>query len=123
MGNSMVKNANMMCMSPARKLNFDAALDGKGNTRREIGGMGTVQGVAFTKYNSSLGEFTVMPNQFQGNAYVAVFNPQNWKWVTLRPMHTQEIAKIGDSERRQIVMEGTLIHRHTRASGAIVAIS
>ena len=123
MGNSMVKNANIMCMSPARKLNFDAALDTKPNTRREIGGFGTMQGIAFTKYNSSFGEFMVMPDQFQANNYVAVYNPQNWKWVTLRPMHTQEIAKIGDSERRQIVMEGTLIHRHTRASGAIVAIS
>ena len=123
MGNAQVKNANMICLSPANKVNFDNALDTKTNTRRDIGGDGSIQGVAFTKYNSSFGTFMVCPDQFQADNYVAIYNPQNWKWVTLRPMHTQEIAKIGDSERRQIVMEGTLIHRHTQASGAIVSLS
>lgn len=123
MGNSMVKNANILLMSPANKVVFDGFLDAKSNTRRDIGGSGMVQGIAFTKYNSSFGEFMVMPDQFMADDFVAVFNPQNWKWVTLRQMHTQEIAKIGDSERRQLVMEGTLIHRHTRASGAILALN
>lgn len=123
MGNSMVKNANILLMSPANKVIFDGALDAKSNTRRDIGGSGTVQGIEFTKYNSSFGGFMVMPDQFMADDYVAVYNPQNWKWVTYRPMHTQEIAKIGDSERRQLVMEGTLIHRHTRASGAILALN
>ena len=123
MGNSMVKNASILLMSPANKVALDTLLDGKMNTRRDIGGGGKIQGISFSKYNSSFGDFMIMPDQFMADDFVAVYNPQNWKWVTLRPMHTQEIAKIGDSERRQLVMEGTLIHRHTDASGAILALS
>ena len=123
MGNSMVKNASILLMSPANKVALDNLLDTKGNTRRDIGGGGSIQGVSFSKYNSSFGDFMIMPDQFMANDFIAIFNPQNWKWVTFRPMHTQEIAKIGDSERRQIVMEGTLIHRHTDASGAILGLS
>lgn len=123
MGNAMIKNANVLLMSPANKVIFDTTLDDKSNTRRDIGGSGTIQGIEFTKYNSSFGGFMVMPDQFMADDFVAIYNPQNWKWVTYRPMHTQEIAKIGDSERRQLVMEGTLIHRHTRASGAVLALN
>ena len=123
MGNSMVKNASILLMSPANKVALDGLLDAKSNTRRDIGGGGKIQGISFSKYNSSFGDFMIMPDQFMADDFVAVYNPQNWKWVTLRPMHTQEIAKIGDSERRQLVMEGTLIHRHTDASGAILALS
>ena len=123
MGNSQVKNASIILLSPANKVALDTILDAKGNTRREIGGMGTMQGISFTKYNSSFGEFMIVPDQFMADNYVAIYNPQNWKWVTLRPMHTQMIAKVGDAERRQIVMEGTLIHRHDNASGAITGLS
>ena len=123
MGNSMVKNANMLLLSPGKKVAMDTFLDAKSNTRRDIGGMGTIQGTSFTKYNSSFGDFMIVPDQFITDKRIAMYNPQNWKWVTLRQMHTQEIAKIGDSERRQLVMEGTLIHRHTNASGAIAGLT
>ena len=122
MGNSMVKNANMLLMSPANKVIFDNALDLQSNNRRDIGNM-KVLNHSYTKYGSSFGDFAIVPDQFMADHSVAMYNPQNWKWVTLRPMHTQEIAKIGDSERRQIVMEGTLIHRHTDASGAVASLN
>ena len=123
MGNSMVKNANMMLLAPGNKQRFDTILDAKvSNYRSQNIGM-QWQGRSYTKYATSFGDFSIMPDQFMDNGFGAMYNPQNWKWVTLRQMHTQEISKIGDSERRQLVMEGTLIHRHTDASGAILGLT
>ena len=125
MGNSMVKNPSVLLMSPANKEAFDVILDAKESNYRSqtMEGKGTWQGQSFAKYASSFGDFMVIPDQFMANDYVAEYNPMNWKWVTYRPMHTQEYAKIGDSERRGLVMEGTLIHRHTNASGAVQALN
>ena len=122
MGNAMVKNANVFLMSPVNKVALDTALDGGPATRRDIGNADMLNG-SYKKYGTSFGDFAIVPDQFQADHSVLAFNPQNWKWVTLRPMHTQEIAKIGDNERRQIVMEGTLIHRHTDASAKIVGLT
>ena len=121
-GNSQVKNASSLIMSPRKKIVMDTFLDAHANTRRDIGNMKMLNH-SYTKYGSSFGDFAIIPDQFCSNVDVAVFNPQNIKWVTYRPMHTQEIAKIGDSERRQIVMEGTLISRHEGANGRITRLN
>ena len=121
MGNSFVKNANMLVMSPARKVNLDTRLDAKTNTRRDIGNMKMLNS-SYTKYGSSFGDFAIVPDIHCDNANVAVFNPQNWKWVTLRDTQKVDIAKVGDADRAFLVHEGTLIHRNTFASGSIVGL-
>ena len=122
MGNSQVGNANMLLMSPRKKIVMDAFLDAHTTTRRDIGNMKMLN-TSYTKYGSSFGDFAIVPDLFCSNVDVAVFNPQNVKWVTYRAMHTQPIAKIGDSERRQIVVEGTLITRHEGANGRITRLN
>ena len=122
MGNSQVGNPATLIMSPRKKIVMDAFLDGHTNARRDIGNLKMLN-TSYTKYGSSFGDFAIIPDQFTSNVDVAVFNPSNIKWVTYRPMHTQEIAKIGDSERRQIVMEGTLITRHEGANGRIANLN
>ena len=121
MGNSFVKNANMLVMSPARKVNLDTRLDSKMNTRRDIGNMKMLNS-SYTKYGSSFGDFAIVPDIHCDPANVAVFNPQNWKWVTLRDTQKVDIAKIGDADRAFLVHEGTLMHRNTYASGSIVGL-
>ena len=122
MGNAQVKNANVFLMSPVNKAGLDDALDMAAGTRRDIGNAEMLNH-SYKKYGTSFGDFAIVPDQFASDGQVLGFNPMNWKWVTLRPMHTQEIAKVGDAERRQIVMEGTLIHRHTDASAKITGIT
>ena len=121
MGNAFVKNANMMVMSPANKARLDALLDGKTNSRRDVGAM-EIQGTMFRKYATSFGDFAMVPDLQCVGTNVGMYNPMNWKWVTLRPTHVQDLAKTGDSENRQIVMEGTLIHRHTQASAQLTGL-
>ena len=111
MGNSFVKNANMLVMSPARKVNLDTRLDSKMNTRRDIGNMKMLNS-SYTKYGSSFGDFAIVPDIHCDPANVAVFNPQNWKWVTLRDTQKVDIAKIGDADRAFLVHEGTLSQTH-----------
>ena len=122
MGNSFVKNANMILMSPAVKVGFDTALDAKSSTYRQTNSGGML-GVEVTKYGSSFGPLMVVPDIHVATANAFIINPMNWKWITLRPTHEQEIAKIGDGERRQLVHEGTLMHRHQKASGAITGLT
>lgn len=118
MGNAFVKNANMMLMSPRNKRHLDRLLDGKANSRRDISNF-EIQGQHFSKYASSFGDFAVVPDLQCTHSDVLMYNPQNWAWVNLRATHIQDIAKVGDAERKMIVMEGCLIHRHTSASGKL----
>ena len=121
MGNSFVKNANMLVMSPSRKINLDVRLDAKTNVRRDIANLKMLN-TSYKMYGSSFGDFAVVPDAFCDDANVAVFNPQNWKWVTLRDTQKVDIAKVGDADRAFLVHEGTLIHRNTYASGSIVGL-
>ena len=123
MGNPFVKNANMMLCSGTNLLNFCEYLDGKSNTFRSIDSSMSVQGQNFVKYVSPFGTFAVVPDPVAADTDVAIYNPGNWKWVTLRPTHVQEISKVGDSTRQALVMEGTLIHRNRKASGKITGIT
>ncbi len=122
MGNSFVKDANMMVLSPTNKARLDALLDGKGNSYRTINDMMGIQGQKYTKYVTSFGPMALVPDLHCVNTDVLMFNPQNWKWVSLRPTHIQDIAKVGDAERKRIVHEGTLIHRHNLASGKLTGL-
>ena len=122
MGNAMVKNANMMVMAPATKRILDNRLDAKSNVRRDIGNMKMLN-TSYSKYGSSFGDFAIVPDAFASAADVLLYNPQNWKFVTLQAMHVEMIAKTGNAENRQVVIEGTLIHRHTAASGKISGIT
>ncbi len=118
MGNSFVKNANMMVMSPAKKAGLDNALDTKPNARRDIGNMKMLNH-SYKTYGSSFGDFAIVPDAHCDTTQVAMFNPQNWKWVTLRDTQKVDIAKVGDADRAFLVHEGTLMHRHTGASALI----
>ncbi len=122
MGNSFVKNANMLILNPTVKVAFDQRLDAKSSTYR-MTNSGKMLGVDVTKYGSSFGDLMVCPDVHCPVANAAVMNPQNWKWLVLRATHEQEIAKVGDAERRQLVHEGTLMHRHRKASGAITGLA
>lgn len=118
MGNSFVKNANMLVMSPAKKKILDNRLDAHTNARRDIGNAKMLN-TSYRTYGSSFGEFSIVPDIHCDTTKVAMFNPQNWKWVTLRDTQKVDIAKVGDADRAFLVHEGTLIHRNTGASASL----
>ena len=56
----------------------------------------------------------------QDNGEVAfVLDPEYASVAYLRPFATNELAKTGDSEKRQMLVEFTLISRNEGASGGV----
>jgi hypothetical protein len=46
-----------------------------------------------------------------------------WAVGTLRPFQTVELAKTGDSEKRQLLVEATLESRNEGASGSVMDLT
>jgi hypothetical protein len=61
----------------------------------------------------------VVPNRFQDVNYCFVLQRDMWAVAYLRQFQLQNLAKTGDSERRQLLVEYTLESRNEKASGAV----
>lgn len=74
-------------------------------------------------YVSDFGEMKAVPNRRMRTRDVAVLQPDMWAVAYLRPFFTQDLAKTGDSTRKQIIVEYTLEARNPAANGAVVDIT
>jgi len=74
-------------------------------------------------YVSDFGELKAVPNRRMRTREVAVLQPDMWAVAYLRPFFTQDLAKTGDSTRKQIIVEYTLEARNPAANGAVVDIT
>lgn len=70
-------------------------------------------------YESDFGALKVVPNRFQNAATALVLDMDYWAMASLRPFQTKPIARTGDSEARQILVEYTLEACNEAASGAV----
>lgn len=70
-------------------------------------------------YQSDFGELEIIPNRFQVAESNLVLQKDMWAVGYLRPVQITNLAKTGDSERRQIIVEYTLESRNEKASGAV----
>jgi hypothetical protein len=70
-------------------------------------------------YVSDFGTIKAVPNRFQRARTAFVLEMGRWKTAFLRPMQTNPLAKTGDAEKRQLVVEYTLEAGQEKASGAI----
>jgi hypothetical protein len=70
-------------------------------------------------YDSDFGQLRVVPNRFQDVNYAFVLQLDMWAAAYLRQFQLTKIAKTGDSETRQLIVEYTLESRNEKASGAI----
>lgn len=76
---------------------------------------------AVDAYESDFGTLKVVPNRFQRTRDVLVFQSDMWAIAYLkgRKMVSIPLAKTGDSERKQILSEYTLVSRNEKASGGV----
>lgn len=74
-------------------------------------------------YASDFGEIKAVPNRFQDANDVFVLQSDKLAIAYLRPFNTVEIAKTGDSEKRELIVEYTLECRAPKAHGAIYDIA
>jgi hypothetical protein len=76
---------------------------------------------AVDTYESDFGKLKVVPNRFQRARDVFVMQMDMWAYAPLpgRNMVSFPLAKTGDTDRKQIIMECTLEARNEKASGGV----
>ena len=94
-----------------------------GNATREVGAEDKKLYASIDVYDSDFGELQIVPNRFQDANYGFVLQMDMWAVAYLRPFQLHDLAKTGDSEQRQLLVEFTLESRNELASGAVYDIS
>jgi hypothetical protein len=76
-------------------------------------------------YESDFGTLKVVANRFQSTRDVFIFQMDMWAVAYLpgRKMVSLPLAKTGDSDRRQILSEFTLVSRNEKASGIVADLT
>jgi hypothetical protein len=76
---------------------------------------------AVDAYESDFGRLKIVPNRFQRSRDVLVLQMDMWALAYLngRRMVSIPLAKIGDSDRRQMLSEYALVSRNEKASGGV----
>lgn len=82
------------------------------------GAKGTILGAA-DLYVSDFGEHKIIANRFQRDRTILVLDMEYLGVATLRDMVTYDLAKTGDADRSQLLVEYTLEVRNEKASGKI----
>ena len=78
---------------------------------------------AVTLYESDYGVMSVVANRFVRARDVLVYDSSFWKIGELRGMKNSEIAKTGDAEKRQVLMEAGLCASNEGSSGIIADLT
>ena len=74
-------------------------------------------------YVSPFGEVSVLPNRFMQANTALVLDTEFWSRAVLRPMQTIQLSRTGDSDKRQMLTELTLVCKSDIASGKIDALT
>jgi hypothetical protein len=74
-------------------------------------------------YVSDYGDLSVVPNRFMDTSAVLVLQPDMWSVDYYRDFQTHDLAKTGDSDKKQILVEYTLASKQEAASGIIADLS
>lgn len=91
---------------------------GRSNSRTVINQKNVIQAAA-DMYASDYGDLKVIPNRFQRERSVFIFDPAFASVAYLRPVFTYDLAKTGDSIRKDMRVEYTLEMRNEAAFGVI----
>ena len=73
-------------------------------------------------YVSDFGELSAVPNRFQRARDVFILQSDKWAIAYLRPFQTIELAKTGDADLREVLVEYALEARAPKANGAVYDI-
>jgi hypothetical protein len=101
-----------------------SAFAGIATQYRENKGMAQATIVAAADvYISDFGEHRVLPNRFMRTSVALVLDMDYWEVAYLRPFTQFPLAKTGDSEKRQMLAEYTLVSRNEAASGKVTTLT
>ena len=109
-------------MSATQKGVF-SGFTGIADIRKDVGsGQATIVGAADV-YIGDFGQITTVPVQFGLTRDVLIIDPSYWELAYLSPLSTTTLAKTGDSDRKQLVAEATLVARNEKSSCLIADLS
>ncbi len=74
-------------------------------------------------YVGDYGDLSVVPNRFMRQSDVFLFEPDMWSIDYYRSYMTHDLAKTGDSVRKQMLCEYTLCSKQEAANGGIFDLS
>ena len=74
-------------------------------------------------YESDYGTLSIVPNRYMTQDMVYVLDSDMWEVAYHRPYQTYDLAKTGDNESKQMVVEWTLVSREEAASGIIADLT
>jgi len=94
-----------------------------GNATREVQAGEKQLFASIDVYDSDFGELSVFPNRFQNQADALVLQKDLWAVAYLRQFQLHDLAKTGDSERRQLLAEYALESRNEAGSGAVLDLT
>ena len=86
-------------------------------------GTGTTVVSAVDILVTPFGTISVVPSRQQQANSALIIDPEYWSRAVLRPMTTTVLAKTGDSDKRQLLTELTLVCENDKASGKIDALT
>ena len=90
-----------------------------GNSTRVDKGEDKKLVAAIDIYESDFGALNIVPNRCRRERDVFVLDSEFWEVAYLRPFQQFELSKTGDSEKRQMIAEYTLVARQEAASGMV----
>ena len=111
-----------VCYLSAFQMNKALGFTGMNNQRSTIGAaVGGNNAVvnAIDVYVTPWGTVEFTPTRENRSRDVFIFQSDMWKVAVLRPTKNVELAKTGDSSRRQVVTELTLVCANEAASGLV----
>jgi hypothetical protein len=74
-------------------------------------------------YQSDFGVLSIVPNRFMRSRDALILDPEYAALAFLRPFQTNELARVGDAEKTQILAEFTLEVRNEAAHGGVFDLS
>lgn len=78
---------------------------------------------AIDLYKSNFGTHKVVPNRFMRERTALVLDLDYWSLDFLRPMQVNDLAKTGDSDKKQLICEWTLSSHNEAASGKVADLT
>jgi galactitol-specific phosphotransferase system IIB component len=94
-----------------------------GNSTRFDAGQDATLYTSVDVYASDFGQLQVVPNRFSRDRDAWVLDMEFWGIAFLRDFTMHEIAKSGDSEKRQLLVEASLESRNEAASGLVADLT
>lgn len=74
-------------------------------------------------YVHDFGEVRIIPNRWSRDQTVHVVDPSLWSLAYLRTFRQWPLARTGDSEKRQLLVEWTLVSKNEAGSGIIADLT